>query len=197
LINLLCKFYEPQKGEILLDDIPLSQLSKKDARARISWVQQDPFIFTSDIMNNIRLGNDDIKKETIELACRSLGTDRFVNKLPDKYLNSVKEKGSSLSMGEKQLLSLTRALVFDPRILILDEATSSVDTETELMIQSAIKKLVLGRTSIIVAHRLSTIKHADKIAVLKKGELVEFGFQEELIKQKGVYYKLINFYNQA
>ncbi len=197
LINLLCKFYEPQKGEILLDDIPLSQLSKKDARARISWVQQDPFIFSNDIMSNIRLGNEDIKKETIELACRSLGTDRFVNKLPDKYQNSVKEKGSSLSMGEKQLLSLTRALVFDPRILILDEATSSVDTETESMIQSAIKKLVLGRTSIIVAHRLSTIKHADKIAVLKKGELVEFGFQEELIKQKGVYYKLINFYNQA
>ena len=197
LINLLCKFYEPQKGEILLDDIPLFQLSKKDARDRISWVQQDPFIFSSDIINNIRMGNDDIKKETIELACQSLGTDRFINKLPDKYQNPVMEKGSSLSMGEKQLLSLTRALVFDPRILILDEATSSVDTETEVMIQNAIKKLVLGRTSIIVAHRLSTIKHADKIAVLKKGELVEFGLQEDLVKQKGVYYKLINFYNQA
>ncbi len=196
LINLLCKFYEPQKGEILIDEIPLSQLSKKNARSRISWVQQDPFIFSNDIVSNIRLGNDDIEQEMIESASRSLGTDRFIIKLPDKYQNSVKEKGSSLSMGEKQLLSLTRALVFNPRILILDEATSSVDTETESLIQNAIKKLVMGRTSIIVAHRLSTIRHANKIAVLKKGELVEFGLQEDLIKQKGVYYNLIYFYNQ-
>ncbi len=196
LINLLCKFYEPQKGEILLDDIPLSQLSKKEARSQISWVQQDPFIFSSDIISNIRLGNDEIKEEVIKAASCSLGTDRFINKLPNKYWNSVKEKGGSLSMGEKQLLALTRALVFDPRILILDEATSNVDTETEILIQDAIKKLELGRTSIIVAHRLSTIKHVDKVAVLKRGELVEFGLQEDLIKKKGVYYNLINFYSQ-
>jgi ATP-binding cassette subfamily B protein len=196
LINLLCKFYEPQKGEILLDDIPLSNLSKKEARYRISWVQQDPFIFSGNISDNIRLGNEEIDQEKIEFAARSLGTDRFVNKLPDKYKSLVKEKGESLSMGEKQLLSLTRALVFDPRILVLDEATSSVDTETENLIQEAIQKLVSGRTSIIIAHRLSTIKHADKVAVLKKGELIEFGLQDELIKSKGVYYKLLNIYNE-
>jgi ATP-binding cassette, subfamily B, multidrug efflux pump len=153
-------------------------------------VLQDVFLFSGDIRTNISLGDETISHERIETVSRMVGADRFIERLPKGYDEPVKERGATLSTGQKQLLSFARALAFDPKILILDEATSSVDTETELLIQSAIQKILKGRTSIVVAHRLSTIQRADKIIVMHKGKIREMGKHQELLAQQGIYYRL-------
>jgi len=192
LVNALCKFYEISRGDILLDGVSISKMSKYDLRRQISLVQQDVFLFSGNILDNIRLGNTDLPSEYIESVAQSVNLHTFVDRLPGKYDQEIRERGSVLSLGQKQLLSFARALAADPRILVLDEATSSIDTETERHIQNAIKEIIRGRTSIIIAHRLSTLKHVDKILVLKEGRIAEYGTQKELLQKNGVYWKLYN-----
>lgn len=190
LINILTRFYDINKGEITLDGVNIKELRKRDLRKFISIVLQDVFLFSGTVRSNISLNNSEISDEKIKLAAESVGADRFIEALPEKYNESVKEKGATLSVGQKQLLSFARALAYDPQILILDEATSSVDTETEILIQRAIQRLLVGRTAIVIAHRLSTIQNADKILVMHKGELREMGTHQELLAKRGIYYKL-------
>jgi ATP-binding cassette subfamily B protein len=190
ITNLLCRFYEFQQGEILFDGVDIRRIPKEDIRRRMAIVLQDVFLFSGDIKTNINLGDDTISLERIKAAAHVVGADAFIEELPGKYDEPVKERGSTLSVGQKQLISFARALAFDPRILILDEATSSVDTETEQLIQKAIEKLLHGRTSIVIAHRLSTIQRADKIIVMHKGEIREMGTHQELLALGGIYYKL-------
>ncbi|MBK8944207.1 MAG: ABC transporter ATP-binding protein [Ignavibacteriae bacterium] len=190
IISLLTRFYDIEKGEILIDGINIKDLSKHELRKKISVVLQDVYLFSGDIKSNIGLNSEDISDQEIEKAAHIVGADKFIEKLPQKYNQEVKEKGSSLSVGQKQLISFARALAYDPQILILDEATSSVDTETEILIKNAIEKLLVGRTSIVIAHRLSTIQNADKIIVMHKGEIREMGTHQNLLSQKGIYYKL-------
>ncbi len=190
LINILTRFYDISKGEILIDGINIKNVDKRELRKHISIVLQDVFLFSGTIKSNISLNNNSITDEMIVNAAKSVGADKFISALPDKYNEEVKEKGATLSVGQKQLLSFARALAYDPQILILDEATSSIDTETEILIQSAIEKLLAGRTAIVIAHRLSTIQNADKILVMHKGELREMGTHQELLAKRGIYYKL-------
>ncbi len=190
IINLLSRFYEIQKGEILIDEINIRDVALSDLRRHIAVVLQDVFLFSGDIKGNVNLGNETISLERIKEACRIVGVDRFIESMPKQYDEEVKERGSTLSVGQKQLLSFARALAFEPRILVLDEATSSVDTETEILIQTAIQKLLTNRTAIVIAHRLSTIQNANKIVVMHKGEIREMGTHQELLTQKGVYHKL-------
>ncbi len=190
IINLLSRFYEIQKGEILIDGINIREVALADLRRHIAVVLQDVFLFSGDIKGNVNLGNETISIERIKEACRIVGVDRFIESMPKQYDEEVKERGSTLSVGQKQLLSFARALAFDPRILVLDEATSSVDTETEILIQTAIQKLLANRTAIVIAHRLSTIQNADKIVVMHKGEIREMGTHQELLAHKGIYHKL-------
>ena len=190
LINILTRFYDIQKGVITLDGIDIKELDKKILRKYISIVLQDVFLFSGTIKSNISLGNSDISDQKIIEASKTVGADKFIESLPNKYNEEVKEKGATLSVGQRQLISFARALAYNPQILILDEATSSVDTETEKLIQNAIEKLLVGRTSIVIAHRLSTIQNADKILVMHKGELKESGNHQQLLAQKGIYYKL-------
>ena len=191
IINTLLRFYDIQKGDITIDGIPLKEMSKQDLRRHMALVQQDVFLFSRNIMDNIRLGNTSLGLEEVESVAQSVHSHHFINNLPFKYEQELLERGSSLSMGQRQLLSFARALAADPRILILDEATSNVDTETERQIQSAIQELMKGRTSIIIAHRLSTLKTVDKVLVLKHGKVQEFGTRQELLKDKGIYYNLL------
>jgi ATP-binding cassette subfamily B multidrug efflux pump len=190
IINLLCRFYEFQRGQILVDGIDVRSIAKEDLRRQMSIVLQDVFLFSGDIKANINLGNDEISADRIKAAARIVGAHHFIEELPAHYDEEVKERGATLSVGQKQLISFARALAHNPRILILDEATSSVDTETELLIQQAIRKLLLGRTSIVIAHRLSTIQRANKIIVMHKGEIREMGTHQELLALGGIYYKL-------
>ncbi len=190
LINILTRFYDINKGAIYLDGTDIKEIDKRDLRKHISTVLQDVFLFSGTIRSNISLNDKSISDERIISAAKSVGADRFIQNLPDGYDEVVREKGSSLSVGQRQLISFARALAFDPKILILDEATSSVDTETEILIQQAIEKLLVKRTSIVIAHRLSTIQNADKILVMHKGELRETGTHRELLAQRGIYYKL-------
>jgi len=190
IINILTRFYDIEKGKILVDGIDISEIDKQELRKYISIVLQDVFLFSGTIKSNISLDSPEISDERVKEAARIVGADKFIEKLPDKYDEEVKEKGATLSVGQKQLISFARALAFDPRILILDEATSSVDTETEMLIQQAIEKLLVGRTSIVVAHRLSTIQNADKIVVMHKGEIREVGTHQDLLAKQGIYYKL-------
>jgi ATP-binding cassette subfamily B protein len=190
IINLLCRFYDIQKGEILIDGINIQQVQPKDLRKHIAVVLQDVFLFSGDIQNNINLGDESIPFERVKAAARMVGANRFIDALPNSYAAEVKERGATLSVGQKQLLSFARALAFNPRILVLDEATSSVDTETEQLIQNGIQKMLHGRTSIVIAHRLSTIQSADKIIVLHKGEIREMGNHQELLALDGIYRKL-------
>jgi ATP-binding cassette subfamily B protein len=190
IINLLSRFYDIQQGEIFIDGINIQQVHPHDLRKHIAVVLQDVFLFSGDIQNNIHLGDETISQDRIKAAARMVGANRFIEALPNAYNAEVKERGATLSVGQKQLLSFARALAFNPRILILDEATSSVDTETELLIQQAIKKMLVGRTSIVIAHRLSTIQSADKIIVLHKGEIREMGNHQELLALNGIYRKL-------
>ena len=190
IINILTRFYDINKGSILLDGINIEKLDKRELRKYVSMVLQDVFLFSGNIESNINLNNDSIDKSKILEAAAAVGADKFIDALPDKYNEEVKERGATLSVGQKQLISFARALAYDPQILILDEATSSVDTETEHLIQKAIEKLLVGRTAIVIAHRLSTIQSADKIIVLHKGEIRETGNHQQLLAKQGIYYKL-------
>ncbi len=190
ITSILSRFYEIQKGRILIDGVDIRDIRKEELRKYISIVLQDVFLFSGTIRSNIDLGSEDITLEEVKAAVKIVGADKFIEKLPDKYDEKVMEKGATLSVGQKQLISFARALVFNPQILILDEATSSVDTETEILIQKAIEKMLKGRTSIVIAHRLSTIQSADKIMVMHKGELREIGTHQELLAKRGIYYKL-------
>jgi len=190
IISLLSRFYDIQQGEILIDGIPMRDLEPADLRRHIAVVLQDVFLFSGDIKGNINLWNPEIPLDRVKAAARIVGAHSFIDRLTGGYDAEVKERGATLSVGQKQLLSFARAIAFNPKILVLDEATSSVDTETELLIQTAIRKLLHGRTSIVIAHRLSTIQHADKIIVMHKGEIREMGSHQELLAHDGIYRKL-------
>ncbi len=190
IINILTRFYDIQKGSMLVDGIDISKVDKRELRKYISTVLQDVFLFSGTISTNISMDNNYISKEKLMEAAKIVGAERFISQLPDRYDEPVKERGATLSVGQKQLISFARALAYDPRILILDEATSSVDTETEILIQKAIEKLLVGRTAIVIAHRLSTIQSADNIIVMHKGEIRESGTHQELLAKRGIYYKL-------
>jgi ATP-binding cassette subfamily B protein len=190
IINTFTRFYDINKGEILLDGINIEKIDKKVLRRYISMVLQDVFLFSGDIKSNINLNDVNISDEKIIEAARIVGADKFIESLPNKYDEEVKERGATLSVGQKQLISFARALAYNPKILILDEATSSIDTESEHLIKQAIEKLLVGRTAIVIAHRLSTIQNADKIIVLHKGEIRETGNHQQLLAKKGIYYKL-------
>src|ERR1051326_5957948 len=190
IISLFSRFYDLQRGQILIDGVDIRSVNKEDLRKHIAIVLQDVFLFSGDIKSNINLGNDEISIDRIKAAARVVGAHRFIERLPHQYDEEVKERGATLSVGQKQLISFARALAYDPRILILDEATSSVDTETETLIQQANRKLLQSRTSIVIAHRLSTIQRANKIIVMHKGEIREMGTHQELLALEGIYYKL-------
>jgi len=190
LINLLLRFYDVKRGRITIDGIDIRDLDVADLRGLFSLVLQDVHLFSGTVADNIRLGNRSIDENRIRRAAQAVHADQFIERLPDGYASAVAERGSTLSVGQKQLLSFARALAFDPRVLILDEATSSVDTETELLIRDALHVLMAGRTTIAIAHRLSTIQDMDKILVVHKGQLRESGTHQELLAQRGIYFKL-------
>ena len=187
ILNLLFAFYRPQEGRILFEGVPLESLDCKSVRRQMAIVLQDPFLFTGTILSNINLNRDDISRADAETALREVGGDLLLDRLEDGIDTKVTEKGQGFSSGERQLISFARALAHNPRILVLDEATSSIDSETESVIQKAMRKLEQGRTTLIIAHRLSTIKHADQIIVLDHGRIAEQGVHDELITKNGIY----------
>lgn len=191
IVNLICRFYDPTSGRILIDGKDLRDLTLDSLRSQVSIVLQDTFIFSGTIMDNIRFGRPDATDEEVKAAARAVGAEKFIMRLSDQYETEVEERGNILSMGEKQLLSFARTLLADPKILILDEATASIDTETELLIQQALKRLLKGRTAIMIAHRLSTIRDADQIIVLDHGNIVEQGNHDQLMAARGEYFKLV------
>src|SRR5476651_89218 len=188
-INILNRFYEINKGSVTVDGVDIREYDVDFLRSRIATVIQDVFLFTDTIGNNISLNNTTITREQIVAAAKDVGAHEFIERLPGGYDYNVMERGSTLSAGQSQLISFIRALVYDPAILVLDEATSSVDTETEILIQNAINKLMQGRTAIVIAHRLSTIQNADKIIVLDHGEIKESGTHQELLRIEHGYYR--------
>ena len=190
IINLLSRLYEINKGEITIDNNEIREYKLDNLRKNIGIVLQDVFLFSSTIYENVTLGNSDITEEKVMEAAKMVGADKFINKLPDGLNYQVMERGAGLSVGQRQLISFVRAMVYDPSILILDEATSSIDSETEELIQTAINKMMQGRTSIVIAHRLSTIQNADNIIVLDKGEIKEMGTHDELLNKDGYYAQL-------
>ena len=190
IINLLCRFYEINKGQILIDGVDIREMNLEELREAISIVQQNIFLFSDSIERNISLGNPSISSAQVARASKDVHLDRFVQRMPEVYGTEVKEDGGGLSVGQKQLVAFARALASDPSILILDEATSSVDTETEILIEDAVNRLMENRTSVVIAHRLSTIQNADKIIVMHRGEIRETGTHNELLQQEGIYYRL-------
>lgn len=190
IINLICRFYDVQRGQILIDGVDIKGIDERELRKHIAVVLQDISLFSGDILTNITLGNEKISMDKIIESARLIGADKFIERLPNRYFEAVQERGANFSIGERQLISFVRALAYDSKILILDEATSSVDFETEKIIQDAIAKLLENKTAIIIAHRLSTIQNLDKIIVLHKGRIREIGKHEELLSLGGIYYRL-------
>ena len=190
IINALCRFYEINKGDILFDGQSIKDINKFDLRKQIALVQQDVFLFSGKVIDNIRLGNVQMRQEEIQSISTAVNSHNFINNFPLKYEQELIEGGGSISSGQRQLLSFARALAVKPQILVLDEATSSVDMDTERQIKNGIKEMTRGRTSIIIAHRLSTLMHVDKVLVLKNGKIIEFGKRNELLQQRGIFYKL-------
>jgi ATP-binding cassette, subfamily B, multidrug efflux pump len=190
IISLLMRFYDVQKGAITIDGVDVKEMDLADLRRRFGVVLQDPFLFTGTVEGNIRLGTEWIEDDDIEKAAEDVNLADFIRTLPQGFKEEVRERGSTLSTGQKQLISFARALAHEPKILILDEATSSVDTETEFRVREALNRMVEGRTSVIIAHRLSTVQRADKIIVMHKGQVREMGTHQELLAQHGIYYKL-------
>jgi ATP-binding cassette subfamily B protein len=184
------RFYDVTKGRITIDGVDIRDLDLADVRGLFSLVLQDVHLFSGTVAENIRLGQTAIDDARVRDAARAVHADAFIDRLPDGYASAVAERGSTLSMGQKQLLSFARALAFDPKVLVLDEATSSVDTATELLIRDALHALMAGRTTIAIAHRLSTIQDMDKILVLHKGRVREAGTHQELLARRGIYFKL-------
>lgn len=190
ILNLIGRYFDIQKGQILLDGVDIREIDTDVLRGAIGQVQQDVFIFTGDIKGNITLNNDKISLEEVKAAARTVNADSFIEKLPGGYDEPVTERGSTFSAGQRQLLSFARTLAYDPKILVLDEATANIDTETESLITDALSRLMNGRTTIMVAHRLSTIQHADQIIVMHKGQIQESGTHQELLKKGGMYKNL-------
>jgi ABC-type multidrug transport system fused ATPase/permease subunit len=191
IANLVSRFYDPTNGKVEIDGMDLKDVSLGSLRDKVSVVLQDTFIFSGTIQENIRFGRPDATDEEVKEAAKAVGAHTFIENLSNGYETEVEERGNVLSVGERQLLSFARALLADPDILILDEATASIDTESELKIQQALKTLLKGRTAIIIAHRLSTIREADNIIVLDHGEIMEQGNHTELMSQQGIYYHLV------
>jgi len=190
LMSLLCRFYDIQKGQILIDGVDIRDMTQSDLRGRIAIVLQDVFLFNGTVVDNIRLGASDTPLERVREPARAVPAHPFIERLPKGYDSNVMERGATLSVGQKQLLAFARALAFDPEILILDEATSSIDTETEQLIQKALQRLCEGRTSLVIAHRLSTIQNADNILVMHHGKLAEQGNHQQLLARNGLYRRL-------
>jgi ATP-binding cassette, subfamily B, multidrug efflux pump len=190
LISLLLRFYDVQKGAVRIDGVDVKEMDLAELRTRFGVVLQDPFLFTGTIGGNIRLGTERILDEHVAKAAEDVNLGDFVRALPNGFNEEVRERGSTLSTGQKQLISFARALAHEPKILILDEATSSVDTETEFKVRDALARMVEGRTSLIIAHRLSTVQRADKIIVMHKGQVREMGTHQELLANRGIYFKL-------
>jgi ATP-binding cassette subfamily B protein len=190
IISLLMRFYDVQKGAIKIDGVDVKEMDLTDLRRRFGVVLQDPFLFSGTVASNIRLGTEGIEDEDVEKAAEDVNLADFIRTLPNGFKEEVRERGSTLSTGQKQLISFARALAHNPKILILDEATSSVDTETEFRVRDALSRMVEGRTSVIIAHRLSTIQRADKIVVMHKGQVREMGSHQQLLAQHGIYFKL-------
>ena len=189
IINLLSRFYELNGGDILIDNVSIKEYTLKSLRSHVAVVLQDVFLFADTIFNNITLNDESISEEETIHAAKEIGVHKFIMSLPNDYNYNVKERGVMLSSGQRQLIAFLRAYVSNPSILILDEATSSIDSYSEEMIQSATDKITKGRTSIVIAHRLATVKNADKIIVMDAGKIVEMGAHKELLKKQGGYYK--------
>ncbi|MBA3767443.1 MAG: ABC transporter ATP-binding protein, partial [Acidobacteria bacterium] len=190
ITNLLMRFYDVQRGRVLLDGVDVREWDLQSLRENFAVVLQDVFLFSGTVESNIRMGRTEIKEERVEWAAREVHAERFIKRLPEGYKAEVRERGAGLSVGQKQLISFARALAFDPALLVLDEATSSIDTETEQLIQQAIERVMRNRTSVVVAHRLSTIQRADRIIVLHHGEIREQGSHQDLLAVRGLYWKL-------
>ena len=194
LVNLLCRFYEVQRGEVRVDGVDVRDWDVRDLRRRIGLVQKDVFLFAGSLADNIALGagsdGGPVPRERIVQAARDTNADRFIDRLPDGYDQAVGERGVSLSAGQRQLLSFARVLAAGPEVLVLDEATANIDTETEMWIQEAAGRMMGGRTSLVIAHRLSTVRKADAILVLHRGQVRELGRHEELLARGGLYHRL-------
>ncbi len=197
MINILMRFYEFGSGEILIDDRDIRDYSIQELRKKMGLVLQEPFMFYGTVASNIRMFNQEVTDEEVREAARFVQADQFIEDLPDQYNSRVIERGASYSSGQRQLISFARTLVTDPKILILDEATANIDTETEQVIQAGLAKLQEGRTTIAIAHRLSTIQNADLILVLESGRIVERGTNDELLQKHGFYYDMIQLQNSA
>jgi ATP-binding cassette subfamily B protein len=197
IINLLSRFYDYQRGQILIDGLEIRNFELQTIRKNTGVVLQDVYLFNDSILNNITLSNPDIKSDDVFEATKKIGLYEYISSLPGGFQYQVTERGQSLSAGQRQLIAFIRAFVYQPKIFILDEATATIDTQTELLIQQAVEKISEGRTSIIIAHRLSTIKHVDKIFVFDKGEIIEEGSIKELLEKDSQFKKLYELQNKG